>query len=219
MELELVSFKLCPFVQRVAITLLHRQMSFRLSYIDPDTPPDWFLEASPFGKVPLLKVDDTVLFESAVINEFVDEVAPGPRMQPADPLSRALNRAWVEVASACIGDHYALITGVDETSYKRARAALREKLERLDEALGEGPYFNGSELMLVDTAFAPLFLRMGLLADRVPIYSEEEFPRVSAWSRALRALPAVRDSVVPEFPELYLEYVRGRHGFAESLLQ
>jgi len=79
-ELEPISFNLCPFVQRSVITLLYRQVPYRMTYIDLDAPPDWFLSISPFGKVPVLKVGGRhILFESAVINEFIDEVSPGSR--------------------------------------------------------------------------------------------------------------------------------------------
>jgi len=78
-ELEPISFNLCPFVQRSVITLLYRQVPYRTTYINLDAPPDWFLSISPFGKVPVLKVGGRhILFESAVINEFIDEGSPGP---------------------------------------------------------------------------------------------------------------------------------------------
>ena len=68
MDFELISFKLCPFVQRAAIILLFKKIPFRTSYIDLANPPDWFRAISPFGKVPVLRLDETtVLFESSVI--------------------------------------------------------------------------------------------------------------------------------------------------------
>ena len=70
---ELISFKLCPFVQRSVIVLLEKEAPFDITYIDLSNPPDWFKAISPMGKVPVLKVDDTVLFESAVIMEYLDE--------------------------------------------------------------------------------------------------------------------------------------------------
>ncbi len=219
MDLELVSFKLCPYVQRVVITLRHRQVPFRVTFIDLDAPPEWFLEISPSGKVPLLRVDgDTVLFESAVINEFVDEVAPGPRMLPDTPLGRAVNRAWTEFASACLGDHYDLQTAKDAPAFKRARDSLLDRLERVEEVLGDGPFFNGSWLGLVDTAFAPLFMRLGILQGIERLYDPAELPRVTAWAEALLALPTVRESVVPEFRDLYLEDLRKRKGYLAARL-
>ena len=81
MPLQLISFKTCPFVQRAVITLKHKNIDFDITYIDLAEPPDWFLELSPLQKVPVLKVDDEVLFESAVINEYLDEITGGD-LQP-----------------------------------------------------------------------------------------------------------------------------------------
>ena len=62
MALKLVSYKACPFVQRVAITLQYKGVDYDIEYIDLSNPPDWFLAISPLKKVPILIVDDTVIF-------------------------------------------------------------------------------------------------------------------------------------------------------------
>lgn len=219
MNLELVSFKLCPFVQRSVITLLHRQVRYSITYIDLNNRPDWFMRISPFGQVPVLKVDqDTILFESAVINEFIDEATPGESMQPADPLARALNRAWVEFGSACIMDSHAVITAADEDSVADAVDALHGRFVKLEPVLVHEPFFNGESLSLLDTAFAPLFMRLEILNRYRAIYRPEEFPRIAAWSRKLLALPEVRQSVVPEFEDLYLKFVSAKEGYMAGLL-
>ncbi len=218
LDLELVSFKLCPFVQRAVITLLQLRVPYRIQYIDLDAPPEWFLRISPFGKVPILIVDHrTVLFESAVIIQFIDEVAGGT-MQPREPLRRALNRAWIEFGAACLADNHDLMTAVDEPAFEITRLALRAKLAKLDEFLKIGPYFNGETLSLVDAALAPLFMRLELLGEVFPVYQGSELPRVASWSRTLLSLPAVRDSVVPEFRDLFFEFIRSKKGYVASLL-
>lgn len=219
MDLELISFKLCPFVQRAVITLLHREVPHRITFIDLDDPPEWFLEISPFGKVPVLRVDGKhVLFESAVINEFVDEAMSGAPMQPRDPLQRALNRAWIEFGSACLGDSHDLMTAPDEAGYEAARKGLHDKFDKLETILKGGPYFNGEHFSLVDTSYAPLFMRLDILHDVCHVYGEDEFPRIVAWSRVLAGLEAVRNSVVPDFQALYLDYVRSKGGYLAELL-
>jgi len=95
MTLKLVSFKACPFVQRVAITLQYKGIDYDIEYIDLGNPPEWFLAISPLKKVPLLIVDGTVIFESAVINEYIDEVYT-PMLHPQDLLMKAINRSWIE---------------------------------------------------------------------------------------------------------------------------
>jgi glutathione S-transferase len=220
MDLELVSFNLCPFVQRAVIALLVKGAPHRISYIDLNSPPPWFHDISPFGQVPLLRVDGReVLFESAVIAEFIDDVTPG-RLSPEDPLLRAKNRAWIEVGSAAFGDHFNLLGAQEEAEFKRLAQQLLGRLERVEEALGNGPYFNGEKFALVDAAFAPLFTRLDLLNRRFPqpLYEAAELPRAAAWSRALTALPAVQQSVVSDFEPLYLARNKARGGFAAQWL-
>ena len=123
MSLHLISFKTCPFVQRAVITLRSKKIDFDITYIDLADPPDWFLETSPLGKVPVLKVDDDILFESAVINEYLDEITGG-ELQPSEPLARAKNRAWIEFASDMLGNLYMMKMSKDEEGYNKYRDKL-----------------------------------------------------------------------------------------------
>ena len=82
------------------ILLRAKDIDFEVTYIDLREKPDWFLEISPHGKVPVLKVDDEILFESNAIAEFLDEMVE-PRLHPENPIKRARNRAWT--AKTCLG--------------------------------------------------------------------------------------------------------------------
>ena len=203
MSLHLISFKTCPFVQRAVITLKHKHIDFEITYIDLADPPDWFLELSPLGKVPVLKVDDEVLFESAVINEYLDEITGGD-LQPREPLARAKNRAWIEFASNMLGNLYMMKMSKDEERYNKYRDALVSQLQRVEKRLGDGPWFNGEDFSLADTAFAPLFRQNSVADNQLSVLDPVTMPRVDAWAQRLLALPEVRDSVVDEFEDLYL---------------
>ena len=203
MKPHLISFETCAFVQRAVITLKRKQIAHDITYIDLDNPPDWFLDLSPLKKVPVLKVGDEVLFESAVINEYLDEITGG-ELQPADPLERARNRAWVEFASNMLGNHYMMKMSQDEDRYTKYRDTLVEKLLRVERRLGDGPWFNGDQFSLADTAFAPLFRHDSVAQRQMSIIDTDSMPKVVAWADRLLALPEVRDSVVDEFDDLYL---------------
>ncbi|MES2034183.1 MAG: glutathione S-transferase N-terminal domain-containing protein, partial [Pseudomonadota bacterium] len=56
-KLTLISFPLCPFVQRAIIALEEKKVPYDVVYIDLTNKPDWFLKLSPLGKVPVLKVE------------------------------------------------------------------------------------------------------------------------------------------------------------------
>lgn len=215
MKSELISFKLCPFVQRSVIVMREKNVDFDITYIDLKNPPDWFKTLSPMGKVPLLKVGDTVLFESAVIMEYLDEVNP-PSLHPADPLRKAHNRAWIEFASTLLFAQFNLtMTAKDEAEFRRQLDEIRAKLAQLEQQL-EGVYFNGPAFSLIDAAYAPLFMRLGLLEGWHPLELYRGLPKVRGWAEALLARPSVQGSVVADFADLYRNHIKGAgcHGAA-----
>ncbi len=217
MSLQLISFKTCPFVQRAVITLKHKNIDFDITYIDLAEPPDWFLELSPLAKVPVLKVDDEVLFESAVINEYLDEITGG-ELQPSEPLARAKNRAWIEFASNMLGNLYMMKMSKDEDRFNKYRDLLVSQFHRVEKHLGDGPWFNGDEFSLADTAFAPLFRQNSVADNKLSVLDPESMPRVAAWAQRLLALPEVRDSVVDEFEDLYLSAMQKNGSYSFNRL-
>jgi glutathione S-transferase len=217
MPIQLISFKTCPFVQRAVITLKHKNIDFDITYIDLAEPPDWFLELSPLAKVPVLKVDGEVLFESAVINEYLDDITGG-ELQPREPLARAKNRAWIEFASNMLGNLYMMKMSKDEERYNKYRDSLVSQFYRIEKRLGDGPWFNGEEFSLADTAFAPLFRQNSVADNKLSVLDPETMPRVAAWAQRLLALPEVRDSVVDEFEDLYLSAMQKNESYSLNRL-
>ena len=221
MEIELISFDRCPFVQRSVITLLYKEAPFEITYIDLADKPDWFLEISPLGRVPALRVrengNETALFESAVINEFVDEVTPG-QLHPEDPVRRAVNRAWIEFGGALFTDNYKMSVAETEEEFATHREELAEHMQRLEDVLGGGPFFNGEAFSWVDAAYAPFFMRTELWRGRVEFYDRARFPKAAAWGDQMLALEAVQQSVVPDFTERVFASARKSGKFVGSRL-
>jgi glutathione S-transferase len=217
---RLISFPLCPYVQRAAILLLEKGVEFERVDIDLADKPDWFLKLSPLGKVPVLVVEkdgrEEVLFESAVIAEYLDEVLE-PRLHPADPLEKARHRAWIEFASATLADIYGFYTTPDRETFEAKRDAIEAKFERLEAQLGEGPYFAGERFSIVDAAFAPAFRYFDLfdrLTDHRPFDGK---PKLQVWRRALAERPSVRNAVVTDFQDRLRDYVREKGGYLANL--
>ena len=215
-RLELVSFKTCPYVQRAAIVLHEKAVPFEITYIDQTKKPDWFLKISPLGKVPLLKVDDTVLFESAVIAEYLDEVYP-PQLHPADALRRAHNRAWIEFSTTILTAQLQMLLSPDHASFDTATVRFHALLDRLEAEVGEGPYFNGAKLALVDCAFAPFFLRTATMEPYLELGVFTQRPRIHAWSKALIARDTVQRAVVPHYAEVLIDSWRARAPLGREL--
>lgn len=211
MKPELISFKICPFVQRSVIVLQEKGVEYDITYINLKEPPAWFKEVSPLGKVPVLKVGDAVVFESAVIMEYLDEVNP-PSLHPADPLRKAHNRAWIEFASTLFMCQFNMVMAPQQEACDSAERELRDKLTLVNQQL-VGPFFNGEEFSLVDAAYAPLFMRLALLEQWCPMGLLEEMPKMQAWSEKLLARPSVQNSVVEELPQLYRGHISASGGY------
>lgn len=215
MDLELVSFKLCPYVQRAVIALKEKELPFDITYIDLMDPPEWFKETSPLGKVPLLKVGNEVLFESAVISEYIDEISAGS-LHPGDALQRAKHRGWIEFASSCLETLYTLNTTDDEAAFEEAVQTMSDRLTKVEAMLGNGPFFGGEAFSLVDAAFAPLMMRLSLLKQLADVKVMEQLPKISAWSEQLLQRETVQQSVVEEFPMIYKGMLKMKAGVAGS---
>lgn len=218
----LVSFKLCPYVQRSVINLLEKKVDYDIKYIDLANKPEWFLKISPFGKVPVLQVGDDVIFESAVINEYLDEVYP-PALHPRDPIQKAKHRSWTEFAGALLVDQYGWTMTKEKADSDKKKEDLLSKFKILEAGLpsptGNTLFFSGSQMHLVDTAFAPFFMRLQFLTDHKPeLYLLKDFPKIQKWSETLLSLPSVKNSVLPDVPKEYLEFIKAHHSWMGGIL-
>ena len=217
MKPKLISFKLCPFVQRAVIALLYKQIEYDIDYIDLADPPEWFLRLSPLKKVPLLLVGDAVIFESAVIIEYIDEAYP-PRLHPGDLVRRAQNRAWMEFGNTCMWRALDLSVKQQQVEFDAVRDKLADCFDQL-EAEVETPFFNGADFSLVDVSFAPLFQRLGYLDELSPgVLDAKRHPKIDSWKQNLLALDAVRGSTVPEIRTLYFDMLHKRQGYIARFL-
>lgn len=209
-KLKLVSFKLWPYVQRSVITLNHLNVPYDIEYIDLANKPDWFLEISPLGKVPVVQVNGgESIFESAVINEFVSEINP-PVLHPTDPVDKARNRAWIEYGSGILGTNYRMSSAASEDEFNQLLATLKDQLKKVEEQIDEGPFFNGEEFSLIDSSYTPIFMQLDLISKVHDFDVYSETPKVARWAEMMLSMPAVQSSVVPEFPELFYESLKRR---------
>ncbi|WP_223596738.1 glutathione S-transferase family protein [Pseudomonas sp. A-R-19] len=203
-QLTLISHPLCPFVQRAAIVLLEKNVPFERIDVDLAAKPDWFLALSPTGKVPLLKVEllnttHAILFESMAICEYLNETQGWISLYSSDALVRAQQRAWVEFGGAALADAWQFLNAKDLVVAESKKTAFRDKLQRLEDKLDQGPYFSGAAFGMVDAVFAPVFRYFDLLNPVVskPIF--DNLSRVSAWRSSLADRPSVMSAVGEDY--------------------
>jgi glutathione S-transferase len=216
-RLKLVSHKLCPYVQRARIVLEEKSIPHDLEFIDLANKPQWFLELSPLGKVPVLLVDDEPLFESAPIAEYLDEVTPGS-LHPSDPFQKAQHRAWVEFASNTLGSIAAFYNARDIVSFGDSITTLRDRFQRLEAQLGVGPYFNGPDFSLVDAAFGPVFRYFDVIEN----YGNFEFfadrPKVMSWRSSLNERQSIQQAAVHDYAQRLHRFFLERKSLIANLI-
>lgn len=200
MHLTLYSFRICPFVERTNILINEKDISCERIYVDIRNKPDWFLKLSPHGKVPLLKVDDTLIFESSVINDFLDDISSST-LYPPEPINRAYNKSWIEWGSTLVFDAYNMTLATNTSAFEQQRKIVEKKLAILEDEIYSEPYFNGSSFSMIDIAYAPLFRRFDRLAKQFDIDLLENFPKLKNWSNNI----LTRESVINGFHENFDE--------------
>ena len=212
----LVSHALCPYVQRVAIVLHEKGLAFERRTVDLAHKPAWFLALSPLGKTPVLQVRGEALFESAVICEYLDEVAMPP-LHPQDPLQRARHRAWMEFGSAVLNTIGAFYAAPHEAALQASAQQLHGRFVQLEQALaqrgGPGPYFAGADFCMVDAVFGPVFRYFDVI-DTLPGVVDlglwRGVPQVADWRQALAQRASVRQAVDAGYPEGLRAFLRAR---------
>lgn len=222
-KLILVSHHLCPYVQRAAISLAEKRVPFERVTIDLADKPDWFKAISPLGKVPLLIVQsngaETVIFESAVILEFLEETQGNP-LHPADAHDRARHRAWIEFGSAtlnAIGRFYSAST---EAAFLTESSALSAMFDRIEDELADqaGPWFNGERFSLVDAVYGPVFRYLDAF-DRIGNFGIlDGKPLVRAWRKALSERASIRAAVAPDYPQRLRQFLLAKGSFLSTLI-
>lgn len=196
-KIELITAEVCPYAQRTHMTLIEKGLDFERREVDLGDKPDWFNEVSPYSKVPVVRIGDQVVYESAIINEFIDETYPEPRLMPSDAYQRARARIWIDYCNnVWVENCYGLLDAKDPAK----QAALREKLEKdfkkieFDgmRQLSDGPFWLGDEVSLIDLTYYPFFERFGAIAHHRHAAIPPECTRIHAWYAAMAERPSAK---------------------------
>lgn len=174
----------CPYSHRCRIVLHEKDMDFEVIDVDPNNKPEDLAVMSPYGKAPILVERDLVLYESNIINEYIDDRFPHPQLMPADPVMRARARLLLyrfEQELFCFID---AIEDTDGKSAEKARTAVAENLTVIAPIFEKQKYMLGDEFSMLDVAIAPLLWRLEHYGIKLPKqaapllkYSERLFSR------------------------------------------
>lgn len=175
-----------PYSHRTRIVLHEKEVEFQIVEVDINKPPRELADYNPYNEVPTMIDRELVLYNSLIINEYLDERLPHPPLMPVDPVSRARARIMLYRFDR---DWYALTAEIEQSDKKqatRARNIIRDGLTVISPVFKEQPYILGEEISLVDCALAPILWRLpyydiSLPRQAKPIveYAERLFARKS----------------------------------------
>jgi RNA polymerase-associated protein len=154
----------CPFSQRCRLVLFEKGMDFEIRDVDLFNKPEDISTMNPYGQVPILVERDLILYESNIINEYIDERFPHPQLMPADPLMRARARLMLFNFEKEVFVHVHTLENDKATAtakqQDKARSEIRDRLTTLAPLFVKNKYMLGEEFSMLDVAVAPLLWRL-----------------------------------------------------------
>jgi len=154
----------CPFSQRCRLVLFEKGMDFEVRDVDLFNKPEDISTMNPYGQVPILVERELILYESNIINEYIDERFPHPQLMPADPLMRARARLMLFNFEKELFVHVHVLESernkASDKSHDRARSEIRDRLTTLAPLFLKNKYMLGDEFSMLDVAIAPLLWRL-----------------------------------------------------------
>jgi glutathione S-transferase len=156
--------------------------------VDLKNKPKDLLELNPYAKVPVLVDGEGVIYESAILNEYLDEKYPTTRLMPDDRLLRAKARIWIDFFNSRI--HPAAHDITHDKEPEKAKEQMRKHLETLDQEMAGERYIVG-DYSLADVTFIPFYTRR----QRYGVTIDDNLPNLKRWGEDLIARPAVASTL------------------------
>jgi stringent starvation protein A len=158
----------CPFSQRCRIVLYEKGMDFEIKDIDPTEKADEIAAMNPYSQVPILVERELTLYESNIINEYIDERFPHPQLMPADPVMRARARLFLHNFERDLFSHLNDIVNGTPKVAEKARIIVRDNLTQIAPIFNKQKYMLGDDYSMLDVAIAPLLWRLDYYGIQLP---------------------------------------------------
>ncbi|CAJ2376356.1 MAG: glutathione S-transferase N-terminal domain-containing protein [Gammaproteobacteria bacterium] len=184
LSMTLLSGTVCVFSHCCRVVLLEKDVEGSIEYVSARDNPERLFEYNPYGETPTLVDRELILYDPAVIIEYLDERFPHPPLMPVDPISRAKTRL---IISRLVRDWLEPLSDFEEKGGKppaELKKNIRDGLLALSPLFAQQPYFMSEEYTLADAYFTPLLWRLPWLgialpkqANAVRAYAERMFTR------------------------------------------
>ncbi len=184
--IRLYSTYYCPYALRTRMVLAEKRLPYDRIEIDLKNKPADFHKVSPYGKVPVLVDGETRLYESAIVNEYLNEKYPDPPLMPPTPEGRAYLRIWVDFANNHLMPAGFRARQAEGDKREEAMAAFLRHLGTMEQEIDGKRWLAGEQYSLGDIAFAPVFAR--LMQEEG--FDWARFPNLDGWFERISARPS-----------------------------
>ncbi len=135
--------------------------------------------------MPVLVDGDAVVYESAIINEYLEEKYPAVPLMPKDPFKRSRARIWIDYCNTRLQRAGGNIA--HDYQVEKSKEELKQYLETLNREMSDREYIAG-DYSLADITYIPFFCRL----ERYQAKIGTDLPHVRAWMDRLLSRPTVR---------------------------
>jgi RNA polymerase-associated protein len=191
--MTLYSGTTCPFSQRCRIVLYEKGMDFQITDVDLFNKPEDLAVMNPYNRVPVLVERDLVLYESNIINEYIDDRFPHPQLMPADPVMRARARLFLYRFENELFCHVDTLEKGNPKTADKARQIIRDNLTVIAPVFTKQKYMLGEEFSMLDVAIAPLLWRLEHYGIELP----RQAAPLAKYAERLFSRPAFIDAMTP----------------------
>jgi RNA polymerase-associated protein len=183
----------CPFSHRCRIVLFEKGMDFEIRDVDLHDKPDDIAVMNPYSQVPILVERDLTLYESNIINEYIDERFPHPQLMPADPVMRARARLFLYNFEHDLFSHVGDLEHGTPKVAEKARTIVRDNLTQIAPIFAKQKHMLGEDYSMLDVAIAPLLWRLEHYGIQLP---KQGLP-ILKYAERLFSRPAFIEALTP----------------------
>jgi RNA polymerase-associated protein len=177
----------CPFSHRSRFVLFEKGMDFEIRDVDLYNKPEDIAVMNPYAQVPILVERDLILYESNIINEYIDERFPHPQLMPGDPVDRARVRLFLLNFEKELFVHVSTLENrgaKNDKAIEKAKQQITDRLTQLSPVFLKNKFMMGDQFSMLDVVIAPLLWRLNhygisLSKNAAPLlkYAERIFSR------------------------------------------
>jgi glutathione S-transferase len=216
-SLNLLTVAFSPYGQRVETLLLEKNVSYNKEQIDLGNKPNWFIDISPLGKIPVLLVDDKPLFESLAILEYIEATYTENILHPKNQFVLAWHRGWMEFSNTLLSLTFGLVFADNSQIISQKQEELKNKLVLFAKQLKQQPYFNGDFFSILDITMASAMQPLLFLSENFNLNLFENLDNLLQYANNVVSRPNFIKSLPENYSQIFENFLKRKNSFLLQL--